>query len=77
METEVTYADVTKEDFIDSPLWWQKQGLMETATGYGSKLTTRYKVQYEGKLRRVYAICHSNCSSLFINVKKQKLFIGS
>ena len=34
---------------IDSPLWWHERGLMQTATGYGRKLTTRYKVEFEGK----------------------------
>ncbi len=28
---------------------WQKQGLSYTATGYGSKIPTQYKVKYNGR----------------------------
>ena len=51
---------------IEAPLAWQVRGLSETATGYGSKLTTRYKVEHNGKLRRVYASCYGNCGSIYI-----------
>lgn len=61
---------------VDSPLWWHKAGLQQTATGYGRKLTTRYKVQFEGKLYRVYATCYSNVASHWFTVKGEKIFIN-
>lgn len=38
----------------------------QTASGYGSKLPTRHMVHYQGRWRRVYAICYSNCATLYI-----------
>ena len=37
-----------------------------SATGYGSRLPTRYMVQYLGRWRRVYARCWSNVASYYI-----------
>lgn len=48
------------------PLWWHEQGLQQTATGYGRKLTTPYKVEHNGRLYRVYGRCYSNVFSLYI-----------
>ena len=50
-------------------LWWQKQNLMFTASGYGSKIPTRYMVQVENIWRRVYCCCYSNVGSLYIFVR--------
>ena len=61
---------------IDAPLAWQARGLQETATGYGSKLTTRYKVEHNGKLYRVYASCYGNCSSLFIMEHGKRIYLN-
>ena len=56
---------------------WQKQGLQETATGYGGKLTTRYVITdpVDKKTRRVYAICYSNCASHYIIKGGERLFL--
>lgn len=55
---------------------WQRQGLQETATGYGYRLTTRYMLETpDGVRRRVYAICYSNCASLYVKIKKQNVFL--
>ena len=51
---------------IEAPLPWQKAGLQETASGYGSRLRTVYKVQYNGRWRRVLARCWSNTSTLYL-----------
>ena len=39
-----------EEDLILCPLEWQKKGLRETASGYGKKLTTQYKVRHQNKM---------------------------
>ena len=65
-----------EREFQYVPTAWQKLGLHETATGYGRRLTTGYKVQYAGKMRRVYAVCISNVSSLFVIVKGERKFLG-
>ena len=57
-------------------LWWQLKGLQQTASGYGSKLTTSYVVTCsDGKVRRVYARCYSNAASFYIMVKGLKVTI--
>ena len=65
---------LSPSDTIDAPLWWQEQGLTQTATGYGVKLTTRRKIRYKGRLRRVYATCFSNVASCWIQVKGEKIY---
>ena len=60
----------------DHPLWWHLQGRQETATGYGQRLTTRYKVRHNGRLYRVYATCISNVSSNWIEAKGVKIYIS-
>jgi hypothetical protein len=69
-------GEYCEREFHYMPLEWQVQGLQQTATGYGRKLTTPYKVRYAGKLRRVYAVCCSNVSSLYIMIGKETIFLG-
>ena len=45
---------------VHSPLPWQISGLRETASGYGKKLTSQWKVRFNGKLYRVYITSYSN-----------------
>jgi hypothetical protein len=52
----------------------------QTATGYGSKLPTRYRVRLASddptaRLRRVYAMCYGNAASLYVLVKGEPVFI--
>jgi hypothetical protein len=60
---------------IYAPLEWHKLGRSQTATGYGNKLTTPYKVQHNGRLYRVYATCWSNAATCWIQSKGQKLYL--
>lgn len=50
----------------ETELWWQKQGLSYTATGYGRKIPTRHMVQVNGKWRRVYCCQISNAGTCYI-----------
>jgi hypothetical protein len=56
-------------------LWWQKQGLQQTATGYGSKLTTTKLAKYNGRFYRVYCMIYGNIGSCYIMTKGQRLFL--
>ena len=67
------YADST--DLVDSPLWWQLKGLQQTASGYGKKLTTHWKISFNGKLYRVYATCFGNVASCWFTVKRRHIFV--
>ncbi len=78
VKNKIKYADeISSDDFIRCPLWWHKKGLQQTTSGYGRKLTTVHKIRYHGRFYRVYAICYSNVSSLYIIVNKEKLYIMS
>ena len=55
-----------KVDVKEKPLWWQDRGLSYTASGYGSRIPTRYMVQHCGKWRRVYCCTYSNTGTLYI-----------
>lgn len=53
------------------PLWWHLQGLSQTASGYGRKLTTDRVIKIEGEKiwRRVYCVCFSNSGSVYVVIK--------
>ena len=76
MENTVTYQNAPYTVTIKE-LWWQKQGLQQTATGYGRKLVTPYMLSIPGAARpyRVYAICFSNCASHYILRNGERLFL--
>ena len=68
--------DGSKDSFLtqqveidEKPLWWQTQGLSYTASGYGSRIPTRYRVKINVRWRRVYCRIYSNVGTLFIGKK--------
>lgn len=58
------------DDIVEAPLEWQKRGLLYTASGYGKRVPTAYKVKYDGRLRRVYCCQYSNSGTLYIKTKQ-------
>ena len=60
----------------DAPMWWHDKGLQYTASGYGSKIPTRYKVGYNGRQYRVYVRQYSNAGTTYIVVKGEQKTIG-
>ena len=58
------------------PLDWQKAGKQQTASGYGRKLNTGYKAEFNGKKYRVYCTCFSNSGSCWFIARGQKYFVG-
>lgn len=63
-------------ELLYAPLPWQRKGLTQTATGYGAKLTTPNKINFEGKLYRLYLTCYSNAGSVWFTVKGNKIFVN-
>ena len=57
------------------PLWYHERGLMQTASGYGRKLTTSYCIHFNGKLHRVYCCCFSNPRTCYIVSKGRKIIV--
>lgn len=58
------------------PLDWQRRGLQQTASGYGKRLTSRYKIHFEGKLRRIYFTQFSNAGSAWFNFQGKKIHVN-
>lgn len=83
IQTAQTRADGTRDSFAtisvelrEAPLWWQQKGLQQTATGYGSRLTTPYKVKFNNRWRRVYCRQYSNAGTLYIGRLADGLFVS-
>ncbi len=66
----------TESHLVYLPLWWHERGLSQTASGYGRKLTTPYKVDHNGRLYRVYCVCFSNVGSLYILPGGKPLYLS-
>lgn len=64
-----------ERELVYRPTSWQREGLQETASGYGRRLNSGYMIQYAGKLRRVYITCYSNASSLFVLVAGEARYL--
>lgn len=58
-----------------APLWWQKQGLQYTRSGYGPKIPTEYIVYYKGRDRRIYVSIYSNIGTAYILCKGERLIV--
>ena len=62
-------------EFIDAPLWYHKRGLMQTATGYGSKIKTPFKALTNNRAYRVYCSIYSNVGLTYIIIKGEKITV--
>ena len=68
--------------FEIKPLWYHDAGLSQTASGYGSKLTTRYRILYRGadgrrRWRRVYVSVFSNVGTAYIIDNGERLVLDT
>lgn len=69
------YINIDESERVYAPLWWHERGLSQTASGYGAKLTSSYKVPYNGRLYRVYMAQYSNAGTAYIIVKGEKIVV--
>ena len=74
-ETEYPTLYADRSDLVECPLWWHKQGLQQTAIGYGRKLTMSSKIHYEGRLYRLYCTCYSNAGSVWFTCKGRRIYV--
>ena len=65
-----------RSDLIDAPMRWHRQGLQQTASGYGGKLTTSHKIRYCGRAYRLYATCCGNASSVWFTAKGKRIYVS-
>ena len=75
MNEKIKYYEYKKADMITRLLPWQKLNLQQTASGYGSKLTTTKMLKIGKRLHRIYCICYSNSGSCYIIKNGQRLFL--
>ena len=54
---------------------WQKADLQQTATGYGSKLLTTWKLKYNNQWHRIYMMCYSNSATSYILSKNEMIIV--
>ena len=75
---ELEHPDFKSQQFepVESPLWWQEKGLSYTASGYGRKITTKWKIKIHNKLYRVYCCIHSNVGTCYIIKNGEKIVIN-
>ena len=73
---EISAISVNFNELSDCPLWHHKKGISQTVSGYGARLTTRYKIHFEGKLRRIYATCYSNNASTWFTYEGKKIHVA-
>jgi len=71
-----TRLECEVSELIERPLWYHKRGLMQTATGYGSKLVTEHMIKYNNRLHRVYCMCYSNSGTLYILSHSKQLILS-
>ena len=55
------------------PLWWQKQNLSFTASGYGKRIPTEYMVNVDGRWKRVYCCIFSNSGTCYIESNRKPI----
>ena len=75
-ETYDSLSSVSREDLVYDPPEWMKAGLMESATGYGRRLNTGLKINWNGKLFRVYCTIFSNVGTCWFKTKGRKIGRG-
>jgi len=72
---KLQYLDENYE-VLERPLWWHKQGLSQTASGYGKKLTSSRMIKLDnGLVRRIYVTRYSNAGTAWVILVGQQLII--
>ena len=75
MTDKIEYYDYKKADLISRPLWFHKQNLQQTKSGYGAKLVTSKMLKVGKRLHRIYCICYGNAGSIYIILNGKQMFL--
>ncbi len=65
-----------KNELVYDPPEWKKKGLQETASGYGRRLNSGYKIHFNGQLYRVYVTCFSNSGTSWFKCKGKTVYLS-
>ena len=63
-----------KDLVVGEPQWMQR-GLSPTASGYGKKIPTRYKLRYNNRLYRIYGCWFSNVLTTYIVSRNRTIIV--
>lgn len=63
-------------EMVFAPLRFHRAGLQETVSGFGARLTTPHKIQFNGRLYRIYCTCYSNAGSCWFTAGGRKIYVG-
>lgn len=66
-----------REDLIDNPPAWMRQGRQETASGYGRCLNSGYMIRWERKIRRLYVTIFSNNGSMWFKIGDRTITVDA
>ncbi len=75
-ENQYERISVDKSELVYDPPEWMRRGLQETASGYGRRLNSGYKINFCGKLYRVYTTIFSNNGTCWFKVKGRQIVVG-
>lgn len=75
MNTENDWMNATGFETKISLLWWQKEGLSYTASGYGRKIPTRWMIKFENRWYRIHCAIWRKSGKLFIRRKGREFSI--
>jgi hypothetical protein len=65
-----------RKDMVYDPPEWMKMGLQQSASGYGGKLNSGYRINFNGKLYRLYISCYSNACSWWFVAKGRTIYVN-
>jgi hypothetical protein len=71
------WIQAMRDELVYSPPAWMSRGLQETATGYGKRLNSGLKIQFNGKLYRIYITCFSNCGTAWFTAKGKRYSVDT
>lgn len=75
--SDIQYLPETAKIEKGPLLWWQKEGLSYTASGYGKKIPSEYIAHWNGRKYRVYFMVYGNSGAPYIVSKGQRYFINN
>lgn len=70
------WIQADRSELVDAPMWYHKQGLQQTASGYGRKLNSGLKIHFNGKLYRIYVTIFSNAGTSWFTAKGKRYSVS-
>lgn len=69
------YICAEREELVYDPPKWMAAGRQETASGYGSRLNSGLKINFNGRLYRIYVTVFSNNGTAWFKTKGKRYIV--